>query len=98
MPVMKVMVLGARGQLGSVHVRVMAPRCDVLPFTHAELDVCDFERTGRVVGEAKPEVVINTTAFHRVEECEDKPEKAFQVNALAVRNLARVCREHRARL
>jgi dTDP-4-dehydrorhamnose reductase len=98
MPVMKVMLLGARGQLGSDLVRVLAPRCEVLPFTHAELDVCHFERTGRAVDEAKPDVVINTTAFHRVEECEDKPEEAFQVNALAVRNLARVCREHRARL
>jgi dTDP-4-dehydrorhamnose reductase len=40
-----------------------------------------------------PEVVINTAAFHRVDECEDNLEKAFMVNAVAVGNLALVCRE-----
>lgn len=40
----------------------------------------------------EPDVVINTAAYHRVGECEDYPEEAFQVNAIVVRNLALVCR------
>jgi dTDP-4-dehydrorhamnose reductase len=40
-----------------------------------------------------PDIVINTAAFHRVDECEDQPETAFSVNALAVRELARLGRE-----
>jgi dTDP-4-dehydrorhamnose reductase len=95
---MKVLILGARGQLGSDLVRVLSLRWEVLPLTHADLDVCDADKTAHVVGQAKPDVVINTAAFHRVEECEEQPEKAFQVNALAVRHLAKACADHHARL
>jgi dTDP-4-dehydrorhamnose reductase len=35
--------------------------------------------------------VVNTSAFHKVEECEQRPERAFQVNAAAPMNLARNC-------
>jgi dTDP-4-dehydrorhamnose reductase len=39
----------------------------------------------------RPDVVINTAAFHRVDECETEIDAAFAVNAVAVLNLARWC-------
>src|SRR5262249_23319680 len=63
---------------------------------HADVDICNLAQTARVVAETKPDVVINSTAFHKVEECEEKPEQSFQVNALAVHHLARVCDRHQA--
>jgi dTDP-4-dehydrorhamnose reductase len=36
---------------------------------------------------------VNTSAFHRVDECEDKAEIAFRVNAFAVRDLALAARD-----
>src|SRR5438874_1552821 len=89
---MKVLLIGARGQLGSDLVRALTD-WTVVPINHADLDVCDFAATRRMLEEAKADVVINTAAFHKVEECEDRPEKAFEVNAYAVRHLARVCNE-----
>ena len=38
-------------------------------------------------------MVINTAAFHQVDDCESDPSKAFQVNAVAIHNLAATCRE-----
>lgn len=35
-----------------------------------------------------PALIINTAAYHWVDECEDFAERAFPVNALAVRDLA----------
>src|SRR5262249_50965357 len=95
MPNMKVMILGGRGQLGTDLVQALAG-WDVAPFTHADVDICNLAQTARVVAETKPDVVINSTAFHKVEECEEKPEQSFQVNALAVHHLARVCDRHQA--
>jgi len=39
----------------------------------------------------RPELVINTAAYHNVELCETMPERAFAVNALAVDGLAAQC-------
>ncbi|MEW5902480.1 MAG: dTDP-4-dehydrorhamnose reductase, partial [Acidobacteriota bacterium] len=41
-----------------------------------------------VRGRLGPAGVINTAAYHRVDECEDNPQKSFEVNAIAVRDLA----------
>ncbi|TMI82347.1 MAG: dTDP-4-dehydrorhamnose reductase [Bacillati bacterium ANGP1] len=87
---MRVTVLGARGQLG--HDLVAELRgCDVTPLTHADLDVCDADGVRAALRSIRPHVVINTAAFHRVDECETDPARAFAVNTFAVRDLARAC-------
>jgi dTDP-4-dehydrorhamnose reductase len=39
----------------------------------------------------RPDLVVNTAAFHNVELCETRPDRAFAVNALAVDGLAAQC-------
>ena len=45
-----------------------------------------------------PEIVLNAAAYNQVDVAEKEPAAAFQVNALAVRNLAVACRQNDARL
>ncbi len=89
---MRVVIIGAQGQLGSDLVKALS-EWDLIPLTHADLDICDFVYTRRVLGDTRPDIVINTAAFHRVDECEDEPSKAFWVNTYAVRKLAQSCAE-----
>lgn len=84
-----VVVLGANGQLGT-DLRAALGRFRVTGLTHADLDVCDSVRVQQVIGELRPDVLINTTAFHKVDVCEDEPAAAFAVNATAVYGLARL--------
>ncbi len=89
-----VLVLGAAGQLGSDLCRLLQGEgVPLVPLAHQDLDICQEEAVARVLGEVRPWAVINTAAFHRVEACEEDPHKAFAVNAVAVRGLARACRE-----
>ncbi len=89
-----VAVLGAGGQLGSDLCRLLTHRgVPHFPLAHADLDVCQHEAVARRLAQLRPRVVVNAAAFHHVERCEEEPERAFAVNALAVRNLALVCRE-----
>lgn len=90
---MRILIIGATGQLGSDLAKILADDCDLVPLSHADLDVCDFVYTRNVLTDAEPDIVINTAAFHRVDDCEEQPEKAFWVNAYAVRKLAQVCAE-----
>ncbi len=90
---MKIVIIGANGQLGSELTALFEDET-VVALTHKDLDVSYYESVERLMDRARPDVVINTSAFHQVDLCETAPDKAFQVNAFAVRNLAQVCRRH----
>ncbi len=93
----RILLIGANGQLGSDLARVLAgPR--LVAVTRQELDVTDPAAVERVIGELRPAVVVNTAAFHRVDDIEADPEPAFRVNAVGVHHLARVCARHATRL
>lgn len=88
---MRVMVIGAGGQLGG-DLGKLLPAEDCIPLTHADIEICDAESVRQAFERHQPDVVINTAAFHRVDDCESQGERAFQTNALAVRGLAQACR------
>jgi dTDP-4-dehydrorhamnose reductase len=74
------------------------PKETTVLLTHADIEITDFGSVERALKEHRPDVVINTAAFHRVDDCETRLELAFQVNAFAVRGLAQACRQFGARL
>lgn len=87
---MKVAIIGANGQLGTDLVEVFNE--EAIPFTHRDLDVTDTESV-TILKELKPEVVINTAAYVRVDDAEVEVEKAFSVNAIGALNVAQACNE-----
>ena len=87
---MKVAVIGANGQLGSDLVKVLGE--EAIPITRRDLDVTDLESL-KILNELKPEVVINTAAYVRVDDAEIEVEKAFRVNAIGALNVAKACNE-----
>jgi dTDP-4-dehydrorhamnose reductase len=89
---MKIALIGADGQLGSDLLSLL-PAANCVPLFYPGFDVTQPQKTREILESIAPDVVINTAAFHRVDECEDRPQEAFAVNAMAVRNLALLCRE-----
>lgn len=94
----RVAVIGSRGQLGSELVAVLGAveGYEVIPLTRDDIDVADPASVRRVLAAAKPAVVVNCAADVRVDECEDRPEEAFRVNALGALHVARACAAHDA--
>jgi dTDP-4-dehydrorhamnose reductase len=95
----KVLLIGAKGQLGTDLNRVFREAGDtVFPYVHAQLDVCSEAQVGEVLNETRPDLVLNTAAYHRVEECEKRSDLAFQVNGTAPMQLAIACQKAGATL
>ncbi|MEX0786699.1 MAG: dTDP-4-dehydrorhamnose reductase [Dehalococcoidia bacterium] len=88
---MRALLIGSQGQLGSDLRRIW--NGDLIAFSHDDLDVCDREQTLAVVARERPELVINTAAYHRVDDCETNGARAFEVNALGAKNAADAARE-----
>lgn len=87
---MKIAIIGANGQLGSELVRVFGE--EAIPLTHSDLDVTDNDSLD-ILRELKPDVVVNTAAYVRVDDAEAEAEEALRVNAIGALNLARFCNE-----
>lgn len=96
---MKVAVIGANGQLGSDIVTECQQAGEItVGLTHWNLDISSLESTRNTLESIHPSVIVNTAAMHQVENCEKEPLRAYEVNALGVRNLAIVARELDAKL
>lgn len=91
---MNVAVIGGNGQLGSDVVGAFEANHDsVCSFTHADIELAGLESVKTTLEKGHPEIVVNTAAMHHVENCELNPAAAYNVNAVGVRNLARVTRD-----
>ncbi|HEV3036622.1 MAG TPA: dTDP-4-dehydrorhamnose reductase [Candidatus Angelobacter sp.] len=96
---MKVAILGANGQLGAdVTSAFLAEGDEVVGLTHEDVEVSSLESVKKSLEAIRPQVVINTAAFHNVERCEGEPLPAFTVNAMGARNVAQVTDSLRAKL
>jgi dTDP-4-dehydrorhamnose reductase len=94
---MRILLIGATGQLGSDLIK-NNPSHHIIAPTKVELDVTRGDMIAAAVKDSRPDWVINTTAFHNVPLCEAQPDKAFHVNCVAVRDLALACKTHDVRL
>ena len=94
---MRVALIGSNGQLASDITRLWARSSfgqrgdELVGLTHPDLEVTDEAQVRSVLGGLRPEIVINTSAFHRVDDCEEQALQAFQVNGLGVKHLAHAC-------
>lgn len=90
----RVVIFGSAGQLGVELARTLTERgYSVTGFTRADVDITDPACIDRCVTAVNPELVVNAAAYNQVDVAESEPQAAFQVNALAVRNLALACRQ-----
>ncbi len=96
---MKILVIGANGQLGT-DLMCALPQAGhkVIGATRQTLDVRYADQVKRALNETRPQWVINTAAFHNVEQCEDEPAEAMLVNGSAVGVLARECSQRGVKL
>lgn len=86
---MKVLVTGARGQLGQDVLCLLENQTwEVFGFGREELDITNEEKVREKVLFIKPNIIIHTAAYTQVDQAESDEETAFKVNAEGTKYLA----------
>jgi len=97
--VKRVAIFGSGGQLGvELKTELQARGYDVCGYERTSVDITDQTKVEHTLAELDPAIVFNAAAYNQVDVAEKEPLAAFQVNALAVRNLALACRQCDAKL
>ncbi len=60
-------------------------------FEYHSLDICNEAQVEQVIGELKPDYVINTAAMTNVDQCEDEKELCWDLNVNSVQYLVNAC-------
>lgn len=96
---MKVLILGAQGNLGKQLVKVFENNYEVFAWDRKDLDITDKELVLGKVKSVKPDIIINSAAYNAVDKCETDAREfnlAKKINGVAVGYLARAALENDA--
>jgi len=88
------MILGAGGQLGSDLAEALQESGEeVIPLARKDCEVTAPYSLTEKLTLFRPNVILNCSVYHPVDECEVHPDLSFATNAIAVRNLGLAAQE-----
>lgn len=90
-----VLVTGAGGQLGRCFSKVSSkfPNFTFIFKTSQNLDITDNQKIAEIFEKEHIAICINCAAYTNVEKAESETDRAFEINANAVKNLAENCKK-----
>lgn len=93
---MVVLVTGANGQLGQSLQQIagLFPELNFIWLDSKALDITNQVEVKKVFEQFSPDFCINAAAYTAVDLAENEQEKAFAINATAVKNLALTCLDY----
>jgi dTDP-4-dehydrorhamnose reductase len=91
------LVTGAGGQLGT-HLLELLDGAAVVAVTRGDLDITDEAAVDALIGDTRPDVVLNAAAYTAVDAAEEQVEDAFAGNERGPRLLAEALGRHGGRL
>jgi len=84
----KVLLIGAKGQVGQ-ELQVTLPFLgEVISIGREELDLTNSEKIGQLIREIHPDYLVNAAAYTAVDKAETEPDLAYSINAIAPKIMA----------
>ena len=84
---MKILILGAGGQLGSLLVARAPSHVQLFAASSADINITNAGQLAKKIADVAPDVIINAAAYTQVDKAEAEPDIANAVNHQGVRNI-----------
>lgn len=92
---LKILILGANGQLGKEFQKEFSFRnIDYLAPDKRECDITLFDNIRQFIENRKPNFIINCAAYNAVDNAESNSDLAYLINHKSVENLAKICKDN----
>jgi dTDP-4-dehydrorhamnose reductase len=90
---MKILITGVNGQVGHALMQQLTDH-ELIGITRQDCDLTNLDQIRQVIDQNQPDLIINPAAYTKVDQAEDEPELAFQINRDAPRVIAEKAREY----
>ena len=90
---MKILITGVNGQVGHALVRKLTEH-ELIGLTRQDCDLTNLDQIKQVIDQHQPDLIINPAAYTKVDQAENEPELAFQINRDAPKVMAEKAREY----
>jgi len=90
---MKILITGINGQVGHALKQELTEH-ETIGLTRHDCDLTNLDQIKQVIDQHQPDLIINPAAYTKVDQAEDEPELAFQINRDAPRVMAEKAREY----
>lgn len=95
----KVVVTGAKGQLGKDFMSILRQaNYEVFGFAKDELDITDLTKVKATMNKIKPDIIVHAAAYTKVDLSEKEPDLAFLINGIGTKNIALAASELESKL
>jgi dTDP-4-dehydrorhamnose reductase len=92
---LKILILGANGQLGRQFQKELLNRnINYLAPNKKECDITLFDNIRQFIETRKPNYIINCAAYNAVDNAESNSELVFLINHKSVENIAKICKDN----
>ena len=90
---MKILITGINGQVGHALMQELTEH-ELIGLTRQDCDLTNPDQIRQVIDQHQPDLIINPAAYTKVDQGEDEPELAFQINRDAPQVMAEKAREY----
>ena len=90
---MKILVTGTNGQVGHALMHELTDH-ELIGLTRQDCDLTNLDQLRRIIDQHQPDLIINPAAYTKVDQAEDEPGLAFQINLDAPKVIAEKAREY----
>jgi dTDP-4-dehydrorhamnose reductase len=90
---MKTLITGVNGQVGYALMQEFSEH-ELIGLARQDCDLSNLDQIRQVIDQHQPDLIINPAAYTKVDQAEDEPELAFQINRDAPKVMAEKAREY----